>query len=136
MGIRSAVGLPFSTLFDSLFFTLTMLNRSLLIDGCNNCQFSIACQQLRVHNAYNSRFYIHVTSRAIIEDCDQLKFAPYNWKYDTLEADYKASGLDPSINHWAEINDFKWLDPKTPSPHWQIMPESERIIEREEDGSR
>ena len=122
------------------------------------------CGQLRIHNATASRFYIHVTSRAIIEDCEevsvhsrqlplvarsqprcQLLFAPYNWQYSSLDQDYavscpnhdrtgcnwltlscQASGLDRSVNHWDKINDFKWLDPKAPSPHWSILPAAER----------
>ena len=27
---------------------------------------------MRIHNAYDTAFYIHVTSRAIIEDCDRV----------------------------------------------------------------
>ena len=34
-----------------------------------------------------------MTSRAIIEDCRDVRFAPYSWDYEGLQADYKESGL-------------------------------------------
>eukprot|EP00045_Choanoeca_perplexa_P008110 m.74359 g.74359 ORF g.74359 m.74359 type:complete len:351 (+) comp14356_c0_seq4:132-1184(+) len=67
------------------------VTRSLLIDGCDHSRLYIACQQLRIHNTKATQFYIHVTSRAIIEDCEQLQFAPYNWHYATLDQDYEVS---------------------------------------------
>lgn len=46
--------------------------RSVFISDCVNCKLVLACQQLRVHTTTNSDFYLHVTSRAIIEDCSGL----------------------------------------------------------------
>ncbi|EGD82791.1 hypothetical protein PTSG_03441 [Salpingoeca rosetta] len=102
------------------------VSRSLLIDHCDGCKFVLACQQLRVHNTYDTDFYLHVTSRAIIEDCDRVRFAPFNWKYDGIEDDYKVAGLDTSINNWDKVNDFKWIKPHVPSPHWCTIPNDDR----------
>ena len=47
--------------------------------------------QLRVHTTHNSKFYILVSSRAIIEDCSQAQFAPYNWAYPDIEKHFEVS---------------------------------------------
>lgn len=103
------------------------VSRSLLLHNCVGCTFSIACQQLRVHDTYKTDFYLHVTSKAIIEDCNGLRFAPYNYTYDNLEADYKISELDRETNAWDAVDDFKWLNPMAPSPNWCTIPEAERV---------
>jgi len=102
------------------------VSRSLLISDCVDCTFWIACQQLRVHGTTSTDFYLHVTSRAIIEDCHGLRFAPYSWLYPGIEADYTASGLDRARNAWNDVDDFKWLNPNAPSPNWAVLPEGER----------
>eukprot|EP00040_Diaphanoeca_grandis_P023370 m.127072 g.127072 ORF g.127072 m.127072 type:complete len:340 (-) comp29244_c1_seq1:72-1091(-) len=104
------------------------VSRSLLLTNCTKCRFSIACQQLRVHTTTDTDFYLHVTSRAIIEDCKTVRFAPYDWKYDGLEDDYVRSGLDKNTNSWNTIDDFKWLNPNQPSPNWSLIPENERGV--------
>ena len=45
--------------------------------------------QLRVHVTVDSIFYLHVTSRAIIEDCSRVKFAPYAWTYPGIQDHFK-----------------------------------------------
>eukprot|EP00049_Salpingoeca_infusionum_P026867 m.28545 g.28545 ORF g.28545 m.28545 type:complete len:330 (-) comp9049_c0_seq2:1102-2091(-) len=97
------------------------VNRSLMLHRCTNCRFFLACQQLRIHHTVDTDFFIHVTSRAIIEDCSRLRFAPYSWTYPELEADYKTTSLDPTINNWDKVNDFNWIKPDEPSPHWRVM---------------
>ncbi|XP_071511896.1 tubulin-specific chaperone C-like [Diadema antillarum] len=100
---------------------------SVFVDRCLNSTLVLACQQLRVHNTSGTRFYIHVTSRAIIEDTSMVSFAPFNWKYDGLEQDYERSGLDRSKNAWNDIDDFNWLAHNKRSPHWDLIPEADRV---------
>lgn len=97
---------------------------SIFIENCVDCVFVVACQQLRVHSTSSSDFYLHVTSRAIIEDSVNLRFAPYNWTYENLDRHFEASGLDKSKNNWHLIDDFNWLSAETPSPNWSVMDES------------
>ena len=56
-------------------------SRSILIDQCKQCEFALACQQLRIHNSNECDFYVHITAQPIIEDSYDLRFAPYNIKY-------------------------------------------------------
>ncbi|RUS76915.1 hypothetical protein EGW08_015318 [Elysia chlorotica] len=100
---------------------------SIFIRECVECTFVLACQQLRIHSTTNSEFYIHVTSKAIIEDCKKVKFAPYNWTYETLEEDYASTGLSKQRNNWDMVDDFNWLVTGVHSPNWSIIPTADRI---------
>jgi hypothetical protein len=73
------------------------------------CTFVVACQQLRTHETTDSDFYLHVTSKGIVEDCSRTRFAPYSFRYDGSDDDFAESGLSSDVNHWNEIDDFNWL---------------------------
>ncbi|KAL3874927.1 hypothetical protein ACJMK2_037879 [Sinanodonta woodiana] len=103
------------------------VSSSIFITECQDCVFVLPCQQLRIHTTVNSQFYIHVTSRAIIEDCSGVKFGPYNWKYPSLDEHYKISGLNRNKNSWNDIDDFNWLASDTHSPNWSLIPEGELV---------
>jgi hypothetical protein len=99
---------------------------SVLLYNMTNCVLGVACQQLRVHNASHSRFFVHVTAPIVIEDSKNVKFGPYNFYYPGFEEDFKSSGLKEELNSWNCINDFNWLVSGKPSPNWSIMPDDER----------
>lgn len=99
---------------------------SIFIRECKNCTFVVPCQQLRIHTTTDTKFYIHVTSRAIIEDCSAVSFGPYNWTYPDLDEHYEISGLDKTRNSWNDIDDFNWLAADKHSPNWSLIPEDER----------
>eukprot|EP00041_Stephanoeca_diplocostata_P013886 m.248215 g.248215 ORF g.248215 m.248215 type:complete len:139 (+) comp19501_c0_seq43:1247-1663(+) len=62
-----------NTLFKSCIqVCIGPVSRSLLLHECTGCEFHIACQQLRIHTSTATDFHIHVTSKAIIEDCRVL----------------------------------------------------------------
>lgn len=100
---------------------------SIFIRECKNCIFVLACQQLRIHSTTETQFYIHVTSKAIIEDCNTVKFAPYNWNYERLEEHYTLSGLSKERNNWHKVDDFCWLAADAHSPNWSVIDEKERV---------
>ena len=100
---------------------------SIFIRSCTDCYFGFPCQQLRIHSTYDCDFYIHVTCKAIIEDCMRVHFAPFNWNYATLQHDYNVSGLDRFINNWNNVDDFDFLANDVASPNWSIIDESKRI---------
>ncbi|XP_069811037.1 tubulin-specific chaperone C [Dendropsophus ebraccatus] len=100
---------------------------SVFVDNCTDCLFTFPCQQLRTHSTKDSRFYLHVTSRAIIEDCSRLHFAPFTWSYPNIQQDYELAGLDQSRNNWDQVDDFNWLAMGAKSPNWNIIPEEDRI---------
>lgn len=102
------------------------VSSSVFVDHCKNSTLAFPCQQLRTHNTTDTQVYLHVTSRAIIEDCRGVSFAPFSWSYPTLEEDFSVSGLDQGRNNWSQVDDFNWLAAGTPSPNWTVIPEELR----------
>ncbi|XP_037318927.2 tubulin-specific chaperone C [Pungitius pungitius] len=102
------------------------VSSSVFIDHCRNSTLAIPCQQLRTHHTTDTRVYLHVTSRAIIEDCHGVSFAPFSWSYPTLEEDFEVSGLDRDRNNWSQVDDFNWLAAGAHSPNWTVIPEADR----------
>ncbi|XP_050172700.1 tubulin-specific chaperone C [Myiozetetes cayanensis] len=103
------------------------VSTSVMVDGCRDCLLALACQQLRTHRTRDCRFYVQVTSRAVIEGCSEVSFAPYYWSYPGIEGDFESSGLDRDSNNWNLVDDFDWLATDKPSPNWSLIPEQERI---------
>lgn len=99
---------------------------SVFIRECVGCTFVLPCQQLRIHTTQDTAFYIHVTSKAIIEDSNKTRFAPYNWKYPELEEHYLVAGLDRTRNNWDDVDDFNWLAANDHSPNWSVIAEADR----------
>lgn len=102
------------------------VSSSVFVDNCCNSILAFPCQQLRTHNTTDTQVYLHVTSRAIIEDCHGVSFAPFSWSYPSMDEDFTVSGLDPNRNNWTQVDDFNWLAAGTPSPNWTIIPEENR----------
>ncbi|KAL3265611.1 hypothetical protein HHI36_009815 [Cryptolaemus montrouzieri] len=102
------------------------VSTSIFASNCENCILVIACQQLRLHSSKDVKIYLHVTSRAIMEDCTDISISPYNFKYEGIQAHFQQSGLDVSINNWQGIDDFNWLKLNEHSPNWKVLDESER----------
>lgn len=103
------------------------VSRSVFADNCTGCKFTFACQQMRLHSSRSCDIYLHVTCRAIIEDCSDILFAPYNYIYPELNIDFIKAGLDKDVNNWRDIGDFNWLSPDKPSPNWRKMSECKYI---------
>lgn len=104
------------------------VSTSVFVEYCENCTFAVACQQLRVHNTKNCIFYLHVTSRGIIEDCSDIKVAPYclNENEEALSGAFELAKLNRGKNNWDSLDDFNWLSPSAPSPNWSVLPVESR----------
>jgi len=100
---------------------------SVFAHNCDECVFAFACQQLRLHSSTDCTIYLHVTSRAIIEDCTKIYVAPYNWTYEDQTNHFNLAGLDPKINNWNYIDDFNWLSSEKQSPNWSILEPELRV---------
>jgi len=100
------------------------VSTSIFIEDCRGSIFVVACQQLRMHSSSKCDLYLHVTTRAIIEDCTGLRVAPYDSSLDgvNLEKLFDGSNLDRLSNHWDGVQDFHWLVADQPSPNWKILP--------------
>lgn len=103
------------------------VSRSVFADNCTNCKFLFGCQQLRLHTSHHCDLYMHVTCRAIIEDCNHINVAPYNYQYATIDDDFAKAGLDVNKNNWEFVADFNWLSNDVQSPNWQHIASEQRI---------
>lgn len=103
------------------------VSRAVFADHCTGCKLLFGCQQLRLHSSTACDLYMHVTCRAIIEDCKGINVAPYTYVYSSLYKDFEAAGLDLSKNTWAYVADFNWLSVDVHSPNWQEMSKDENI---------
>jgi hypothetical protein len=88
---------------------------SVYLESCTNCIFFVWCHQLRIHTTNNSDLYVYVNSHPIIEDCSQLRFAPYALEYEGLSADILVSPAAPFSFHLTfhlenTIGDFSELE--------------------------
>ncbi|XP_014692865.3 tubulin-specific chaperone C [Equus asinus] len=105
------------------------VSTSVFLEDCSECVLAVACQQLRVHTTRDTRVFLQVTSRAIVEDCSGIQFAPYTWSYPGIDEHFEGSGLDRSKNNWKDVDDFNWLSRDEASPNWSILPEEERMVQ-------
>merc|ERR1712127_1074195 len=79
---------------------------SVFITKCTNAQIVVACHQLRIHETRMTQFYINVASRAIIENCKTVSFAPYAWEYPLISKDYSQSSIEMEKVNWEAVDDF------------------------------
>ncbi len=106
--------------------------RSVFADNCEDCTFTFGCQQLRLHSSKNCSLYMHVTCRAIIEDCVNISVAPFTYTYNNINIDFMKAGLDININNWEDVADFNWLSTDKVSPNWRKLRVDERIADFDE----
>ncbi|CAI6338444.1 unnamed protein product [Periconia digitata] len=116
-------GQPFATLIlknikDSLI-VCGQVTGPIHITKVENSVLVTSSRQFRMHGSSNVDVYLHCSSRPIIEDCENIRFAP-------VSTSYAPADVSTSANQWDQIDDFKWLKAE-PSPHFSIMPESERV---------
>jgi tubulin-specific chaperone C len=105
------------------------VSTSVFMDKCVDCTFVFACQQVRIHNTKRCSFYVHVTSRSIIEDTKEVQFAPYNLQYPGIEEHFLKASLGRHTNHWDAVDDFNWLAFDVPSPNWSVIEEADRVVD-------
>ncbi len=48
----------------------------------------LAVMQLRIHDTDGTDFYLHVTGKAIIENCNRIRVAPCTWTYAETASDF------------------------------------------------
>ena len=104
------------------------ISGSAFVNNLRNVKLVIACHQLRIHETHNSQFYIHLGSRAIIENCSQVTFAPYAWSYPKLDDHFRQSGLNVEQSNWTCIDDFNWLNQTQKSPNWSFASDEQKSV--------
>jgi hypothetical protein len=77
--------------------------RSVLVEKMDMCTLAVAAQQLRIHSATKCDFYVRMRSGPIIEHSSNVRFAPYNLSYVSLEEQLRAVGLHEDSGMWAKV---------------------------------
>jgi len=73
---------------------------------CKDCTISVACNQFRCRDLYNSTINLFVSNNPCIESSDGLRIAPYNLAYPLLDKQAASAGLNIAENHWELVHDF------------------------------
>ncbi|TDH73755.1 uncharacterized protein CCR75_003334 [Bremia lactucae] len=107
------------TLTNCVFYTGAIFG-SLWLEKSNNCDFFVACRQLRVHLSSATQFHLRISSHPIIEDCEQMQFGPYCLQFPGLKDQLEQLGVAKDSGLWAKVNDFKWHK-KQQSPNWSLL---------------
>jgi tubulin-specific chaperone C len=126
---RPFAGLTLRDISDSLIVSGRVAG-PMHITNMRDSVLVVACRQFRMHDSRSVDVYLHCGSRPIIEDCDDVRFAPLPSVYETEEINGEGKGgVAGNGNFWDQVDDFKWLKSE-PSPHWRILEQSERVEER------
>lgn len=107
--------------------TVCLACRAITVVNCDNCQFKLVCQQLRIDETSRSIFTIYTSARSMLESSRELEFR--NLNLDTLGGNsheqvrnlFKEANFDPQQNNWKCIDDFDWLSPKNTSKNFSIV---------------
>lgn len=109
---------------DTNFF-IGPVKGSIFFRDCKNCKISVACNQFRCRDLYDSTVYMYTTGDPVIESSNNIKIAPYNLAYPKLGEHVNECGFDVNDNRWDLVFDFTpgqstnfaIMDPS----EWQIM---------------
>lgn len=120
--------LPFRDISLCLFKASRFLTDAYFCFVCSFLAYTKTSKQSRMHTSTNMDIYLHVTSEPIIEDCTDMRFAPYPYQEvlptDQLLTLFVAAGLRPEKNLFENVKDFNWLRQQQ-SPNWRLLDASE-----------
>lgn len=97
---------------------------SIFVRDCVDCEFSIACRQLRLRDCEGCTFWLATCTDPIIERSTRLRFGPFNGSYAGLREDFALAKLDPGDNHWRAVFDFNEGGKDgygVPDPHYELL---------------
>ncbi|CAH0406822.1 unnamed protein product [Chilo suppressalis] len=127
IALKGVMGTLHMNNLDNCIILCGPVTSSVFVEKCTNSKIVTACQQLRMHTSSKCDIYLHVTSKGIVEDCSEIRTAPYNLYYDDLDKHFNMSSLDRNVNNWDRLDDFNWLAPDIPSPNWSVLETAKRI---------
>ncbi|KAI7895508.1 tubulin binding cofactor C-domain-containing protein [Mucor mucedo] len=79
---------------------------SVLMYGLTDSVLVVGCHQFRMHDAHHVDIMLHVTSRPIIEDSNNIQVGRFQ--------------CSDAVNYYDQLEDFNWLK-KQASPNWTLM---------------
>ena len=70
---------------------------SVFVRDCEDCVFYMAAQQLRTNKCKRCTFYLYSKTEPVIEESEELTFAPWAASYPNCAEQFKRSGFDPAV---------------------------------------
>mmetsp|Transcript_121520 Transcript_121520/g.389117 ORF Transcript_121520/g.389117 Transcript_121520/m.389117 type:complete len:394 (-) Transcript_121520:72-1253(-) len=95
---------------------------SVFVRNCEDCIFWMAVQQLRTRDCKRCTFYLYSKTEPVIEESQDLAFAPWCAKYPGCSAQFEKARFDPQRNLWNAVFDFTG---KPDRSNWCILPLNE-----------
>ncbi|KAL7669262.1 hypothetical protein ACOME3_009926 [Neoechinorhynchus agilis] len=118
-GIISNIG-RLKNLIDC-FVTIGVVNRSVVVSHCKNCEFSLTCQQLRIQGCENCMFRVHPQTKCTLEECGNINFSINVLKYEGMDEDlefakFETVDYSKRSEDVLKITDFSFPVPGAKSP--------------------
>jgi len=88
------------------------------VRNCKNCEFTIACKQLRIRDCSHSKMYLYSATRPALETSHHIQLGPFNGSYPRQAFHFRQAKLDPKRNQWEQVHDFSRSCEDVPKPHW------------------
>ncbi|CAI2374358.1 unnamed protein product [Moneuplotes crassus] len=82
--------------------------------------YHMASHQTRIHKAVGCDFYLFAKQGPIIEDCSELRFGPYKFRYPDSIKHETFAGFFNQPNLYHKVVDFKWIK-KDKSPNFDVI---------------
>jgi hypothetical protein len=99
---------------------------SMWIKRSSACVFVGAAQQVRIAESHDSLFQIRTRSRIGVEASDGLRFAALCAIDGCDSARFDDAQQDQDV--WQQVQDFDWIKPTTPSPHWSTAADDDATV--------
>jgi hypothetical protein len=99
---------------------------SMWIKRSSACVFVGAAQQVRIAESRDSLFQIRTRSRIGVEASDGLRFAALCAIDGCDSARFDDAQQDQDV--WQQVQDFDWIKPTTPSPHWSTAADDDAAV--------
>lgn len=123
---QPAADKPFAALYlkdiSSSLIVCGHVRGATMLTNIRNSVIVLASRQYRMHDSSNCDIYLLSSSRPIIENCSDIRFAP-------LPESYMLESHQGVNNQWSNVDDFKWLQSEQ-SPNWSIMAPGKRIDDK------
>lgn len=79
---------------------------SIFIRDCQQCSFTIACNQLRTRDCTDCTLNLFCVSEPVIESSTNMRFAPFNGVYHGHDQDMRSANLPLETNLWYAVYDY------------------------------
>ena len=95
-------------------------SESVFLRDCRDCDFTVACKQLRTRDCTGCRIHLYSKTEPVIETSSGMAFANFNGAYAGHAEHLRRAGLPPGANLWFAVFDFN--DEASTGANWSVRP--------------